>query len=85
MKNPIYMWFDKQGWIKSAANPYLAIMQRQFFERQDHWKDPLEGRPRDRDTLTDKFIIAQKENPDQKDFVPMMHSLSVMGAAGESK
>ena len=61
----------------------MPIVQRQFFEKQEYWKE-AKGRPKDRETLTDVFLEAQKEHPEVKDFQPMMHSMTVIGAGTES-
>jgi hypothetical protein len=42
------------------------------------------GRPEDRETLTDVFLRLGKEHPEIEDYQPMMHSMTVIGAATEA-
>jgi hypothetical protein len=76
------LWFNKRGWFE-RPNPFFPIVYRQFFERQEHWKE-IKNRPAERETLTAIFLKAQKEHPEVEDFQPMMHSAAVVAAATEA-
>lgn len=64
----------------------MPIIQRQFFERQEHWKEvgSMKTKSADRPTLTELFLRAQQEHPEVGDFQPYMHSMSIIGAATEA-
>lgn len=84
-KNPLLLWFNKHGWF-DRPNAFWPIVQRQFFERQEYWKEVgnMKTTSGDRPTLTEMFLRAQQEHPEVPDFQPMIHSMSVIGAASEA-
>lgn len=64
----------------------MPIVQRQFIERQEHWKEvgSLKTKSMNRPTLTELFLKAQQDHPEVPDFQPFMHSMSIIGAATEA-
>jgi hypothetical protein len=76
------LWYQKCAWF-DRPNPFYPIVQRQFFYRQEYWMES-KGRPEDRETLTDVFLRLGKEHPEIEDYQPMMHSMTVIGAATEA-
>jgi hypothetical protein len=77
--NALLLWLNKRGWYNHAVS-FTPIIQRQFFERQEYWKE-IKGRPEDRSTLTDLFLLAQQEHPEAADFQPLLQSMSAIGGA----
>jgi hypothetical protein len=57
-KNPLLMSLNRHGWF-NIRNPLYPIVNRQFTERKQHWED-TKGRPSDRETLSDKFLLGKK-------------------------
>jgi len=80
-KNPLVLWVQKRGWFDNP-NPFMAIVVRQFFERQAHWAS--KDRPADRDTVNDVLLKTQQEHPEVPDFSPLVHSTSAIGAGVEA-
>ncbi|CZR63115.1 uncharacterized protein PAC_13012 [Phialocephala subalpina] len=85
LKNPLILWCNKHGWF-DHPNVFMPIVQRQFFERQEHWKEVgnMKTVAGDRPTLTEMFLKAQQDHPEVQDFQPFMHSMSTIGAATEA-
>jgi hypothetical protein len=81
----VIIWLNKQGFF-NRVNPFLPIVQRQVFERQEYWKEVggLRTKTMDRPTLTEIFLKAQQEHPEVPEFQPMLHNMSVVGAATEA-
>jgi hypothetical protein len=76
------LWLNSKGWF-NPPNPFMPIVQRQFFERHEYWKE-MKDRPTDRTTLTDILLLIKQDHPEATDYQPLMQSLGVIGAAVES-
>jgi cytochrome P450 len=81
-KNPLLLWFNRHGWF-NIRNPLYPIVKRQFTDRKQHWED-AEGRPTDREVLSDRFLLAKKQHPEDTDFQPLQHSITMVVAGSET-
>ena len=81
-KNPILMWFNRHG-LLNIPSPIRPIVKRQLEDRAQHWKNSG-GRPTDRELLSDKFLLAKKEHPEQTEFDPLGHSVAMVIAGSET-
>jgi hypothetical protein len=81
-KNPLLMWFNRHG-LFNIPNPLFPIVKRQFTDRKQHWEDTA-GRPIDREVLNDKFLQAKMEHPEDVEFQPLQHSLTMVVAGSET-
>jgi cytochrome P450 len=81
-KNPLLMWFNQHG-LFNMRNPLLPIVKRQFTDRKQHWED-AEGYPTDREVLSDRLLVAKKEHPENTDFQPLQHSITMVVAGSET-
>ena len=81
-KNPLLMWLNRHGWF-NIRNPLHPIIYRQFNDRKQYWEG-TQGRPTDRDTFSDKFLLAKKEHAEDKEFQPMSHSVTMVVAGSET-
>jgi len=78
------MFASKVGWIESP-NPFKGLVQRQFVEREQYWRDRKGiAEALDRPTLLDSMLKVQKENPGATDFNPNMHAMSMIGGGNDS-
>ena len=83
LKNPLLLWFNRRGWFNRLPPSIGGIAYQQFTNRQQYRREN-KGRSGQRETLTDHFLKAQEENPENAEFQPLMHCMSVVGAASES-
>lgn len=64
----------------------MPIIERQFLERHEYWKEvgSLKTKSMDKPTLMELFLRTQQEHPEVEDFQPSMHSIAIIGAATEA-
>ncbi|KAH7391598.1 cytochrome P450 [Cadophora sp. MPI-SDFR-AT-0126] len=75
LKNPLLLWFNKHGWF-NRSNPFIPLIQQQFSKKSGELQE--KDRLADRDTMMELFVKTQQEHPENKDFEPFMHSITVI-------
>jgi hypothetical protein len=82
LKNPFLMWFNRHS-LFNIRNPLFPIVKRQFTDRKEHWED-AGGRPTDREVMSDGFLLAKQQHPEDTDFQPLQHSITMVVAGSET-
>ncbi|PVH70068.1 cytochrome P450 [Cadophora sp. DSE1049] len=81
LKNPLLLWFNKHGWF-NRRNPFIPLIQQQFAKKSGELQE--KDRLADRDTMMELFVKTQQKHPENKDFQPFMHSITIIGAGVEA-
>lgn len=82
VKNPVLLWLNRRGWFKNE-NPLLQITQGHFNERRNIWEREQNDEA-GRKTLVDRFLTAEKENPEKVQMRPSSHALTMVTAGSET-
>lgn len=81
-KNPLLLWLNRRGWLNPSV-PLKQAVTRQFTARKQH-SEEAKGHISDRETLTDRFLAAEKEHPEKIELKPLKHSLTMIVAGSET-
>ena len=81
--NPIALWLEKHGWIKSNTFPGAIFAAERLMERRKQYETGK--RSADRVDFLDKFLLAQKQHPEVVTIQEIMGlSLSTILAGSET-
>lgn len=81
-KNPLLLWLNRRDLLNP---PFLlrGVVMQLFLTRKKHWEESAKH-PTDRETLTDKFLSAEKEHPGETELSPFRHSMTMVVAGAET-
>lgn len=82
LKNPILLWLQKRG-MAELINPLRPIVQRHFMERKVVWENNR-AQESERETLVDRFLAVEAENPGTSSLKPEGHAMTMVLAGSET-
>ncbi len=81
-KNPLLMWLNRRG-LLVPQNPLTPVVTKQFEAAKRHFQDG-KGRANDRETLADRFLLVEKEHPEEIELKPFGHCVTMIVAGSET-
>ncbi|KAJ9603325.1 hypothetical protein H2200_012103 [Cladophialophora chaetospira] len=85
-KNPILMFLQRKGLVPGFSSPLQPIIAKHFSERKAVWQASNQkgSQAGEHETLVDRFLIAERDNPEKFDMAPENHARTMIVAGSET-